>query len=376
MRAVMVALSAGPKVTPMDLMLAVMRDPRVALDMRVTMALKALPRLHRKLRAGESPSHVGDQSLPIENLSTHERRVSMGGSVSEAAGIKSEKSSSGARTSERLADLLIPGYEGANGTGLKPLPFLLAVLNDDKTPAAIKLKVASATMPYTHPRRSTRPAQPSVATDRFGFTVEPALARKLRNEIARFSVLKKRRNPHPRDRETIQKLNEKLDAKFATLQSPCPSGYSAQQAATDKEKIEYLWRKRRSRRKLTPNEDAALAHINARYCAFVSGPEARARGATSRAEGHGANPAAGEPTAQSKRKVRIALFDDPLSARNICVARRLRGVPGADIHFFRMSVRFGWVSHRLSPACLPGAGEGSGATIRSCGRATTARTGI
>ena len=31
-RAVMVALSAGPKVTPMDLMLAVMRDPHVALD--------------------------------------------------------------------------------------------------------------------------------------------------------------------------------------------------------------------------------------------------------------------------------------------------------------------------------------------------------
>ena len=30
MRAVMVALSAGPKVTPMDLMLGVMRDPHVA----------------------------------------------------------------------------------------------------------------------------------------------------------------------------------------------------------------------------------------------------------------------------------------------------------------------------------------------------------
>ena len=77
MRAVMVALSAGPKVTPMDLMLAVMRDPHVALDMRVKMALKALPRLHRKLRAGESPSLVGHQSLPIENLSTDARRVSM-----------------------------------------------------------------------------------------------------------------------------------------------------------------------------------------------------------------------------------------------------------------------------------------------------------
>ena len=167
--------------------------------------------------------------------------------------------------------------EGGNGTGIMPLPFLLRVLNDAKAPAAIKVKVASATMPYTHPRQSTRPAKPSVVTDRFGFTVEPVLARKLRNEIARFSVLKKRRNPHPRDRKTIQKLNEKIDVKLATLQCPCPSGYSAKQAASDKEKIEYLWRKRRSRRKLTPNEDAVLAHINARYWAFAFGPEARAR---------------------------------------------------------------------------------------------------
>jgi hypothetical protein len=117
----------------------------------------------------------------------------------------------------------------------------------------------------------------SVVTDRFGFTVEPALARKLRNEIARLSVLKKPRNPHPRDQKVIQKLNEKIDVKLATLQCPCPSGYSAKQAASDKEKIEYLWRKRRSRRKLTPNEDAVLAHINARYWAFAFGPEARAR---------------------------------------------------------------------------------------------------
>ena len=77
MRAVMVALSAGPKVTPMDLMLAVMRDPHVALDMRVKTALKALPRLHRKLRAGKSPSLVGDQSLPIK-MSPRMRGASRG----------------------------------------------------------------------------------------------------------------------------------------------------------------------------------------------------------------------------------------------------------------------------------------------------------
>src|SRR5215831_12681764 len=290
----MAAHAASPKVTPIDVALAVMRDPHVALEMRVKTALKALPHLHRKLRAGESASVGGDQSLAArrrKNLFPDARHVkgpSIGGSVNEAAAIKSDgatsikgvKSISVARANGAFADVLIreiPEREGGDGTGLMPLPFLLGVLNDAKAPAAIKVKVASATMPYTHPKQSTRPAKPTVVTNRFGFTIEPALARKLRNEIARLSVLKKRRFPHPRDHKAIQKLNEKIDAKLATLQCPCPSSYSAKQAATDEEKIAYLWRKRRSREKLTPNEDAALAHINARYWAYASGPEARAR---------------------------------------------------------------------------------------------------
>ena len=44
--------------------------------------------------------------------------------------------------------------------------------------------------------------------------------------------------------------------------------------------------------------------------------------------------------------MRIALIDDPLSARNTCAERRSRGVPGAGVRLFRMSVRSGWVSHR------------------------------
>ena len=82
----------------MDVMLAVMRDPHVALDMRVKMALKALPHLHRKLRAGESAS-VADQSFPgrRRNLSPNARRVdgaSIGQSVNEAAATKSDGATS------------------------------------------------------------------------------------------------------------------------------------------------------------------------------------------------------------------------------------------------------------------------------------------
>jgi hypothetical protein len=64
-RAVMAAYSANPNITPMDVMLAVMRDPHVALDMRVKVALKALPHLHRKLRDGETACVTDTQSLAL-----------------------------------------------------------------------------------------------------------------------------------------------------------------------------------------------------------------------------------------------------------------------------------------------------------------------
>jgi hypothetical protein len=113
--------------------------------------------------------------------------------------------------------------------------------------------------------------------DRFKFAVDPALARKLRDDTARLGVLKKRRDPHPRNHKSIAKLNERIDAALRTLQCPCPSLYSAKQAEMDKQEIRQLWRKRRSRQKLTSHEDAQLAHVNARYWAFGYGPESRAR---------------------------------------------------------------------------------------------------
>ena len=63
----------------MDVMLAVMRDPHVALDMRVKMALKALPHLHRKLRAGELASVAGiNLCLPgVEKIYPRVRGASM-----------------------------------------------------------------------------------------------------------------------------------------------------------------------------------------------------------------------------------------------------------------------------------------------------------
>ena len=63
----------------------------------------------------------------------------------------------------------------------------------------------------------------------------------------------------------------------ATLQCPCPSRYSMQDAERDQQPVNRLLRKRRSRRGLNAIEDATLAHLNARYMAFVAGPDMQSR---------------------------------------------------------------------------------------------------
>jgi hypothetical protein len=63
----------------------------------------------------------------------------------------------------------------------------------------------------------------------------------------------------------------------AALQCPCPSRYSMQDVERDKEQVSRLFRKRRSSRGINAIEDASLAHTNARYMVFASGPEIQDR---------------------------------------------------------------------------------------------------
>jgi hypothetical protein len=170
----MAANSANPNVTPLDVMLAVMRDSYVALDMRVKMALRLLPRLHRKLRAGESASVASGQSLSpkrrqhpspaaqhiddtsVENRGIDGREIKHNGAASNTK-YSLEFPTNGASESAAAVDTRTSVVEGGNGTGLMPLPFLLEVLHNAKAPAAMKVKVASATLPY--PQQDSRNGQ-------------------------------------------------------------------------------------------------------------------------------------------------------------------------------------------------------------------------
>src|SRR5262249_360857 len=145
-------------VTPLDLILAVMREPHVALGQRVKMALKALPHMHVKAKAGQ-PEDLGDnRAKPDKESAAH--------------------LNANARTAT------------TEHQELMPLDFLQNLIRDAKTPAALQIKVAQAIIPYIRPKRSVRPKRPAVVADQYGFAVDRELARKLRNKRMRITTLK------------------------------------------------------------------------------------------------------------------------------------------------------------------------------------------
>jgi hypothetical protein len=217
-QAAIAARAANENLSPLDLMLAIMRDPHVALVTRVKLALRALPLLHTKLKAVPSgssglghngaavpssdgakksnsdsrksaPATHGDAKAEAVNNraaapsadqsdDSHESNAELGSGGAAAQSVDRPKKS---ETDSRNSASAATTEAGAKHPDLMPLDFLLSVMRHPKTPATLRIKVALATQPYIHPRKSNRPTTPvAAAGDRHGFEVEPALAKKLR----------------------------------------------------------------------------------------------------------------------------------------------------------------------------------------------------
>jgi hypothetical protein len=186
----------------LDLILAVMREPHVALGQRVKMALKALPHVHAKAKAGH-PSKLSEAKL--DNGSSSPAHVN-----------------ANARTATEKVD-----------QELRPLDFLQSVIRDAKTPAALQIKVAQAILPYIRPKRSVRPKRSAIGADQYGFAADRELARKLRNKVARILQLSRRQNLSPADKKLFVRLSQEIKLMAAALPCPCPSRYSSQNAGAD-----------------------------------------------------------------------------------------------------------------------------------------------
>jgi hypothetical protein len=262
------AAAADPNVSPLDFFLNLMRDPSLELEVRITAAAAALPFAHARPREPRPEQPSRGKRARLSNFAK-----------------KSALWDAGARLQiKRIAPAPKPGANPDK----TPLGFLLSVMRDLEPPPHLRFKVAAVVAPYFHPKRGQdrSAVYEIVIDDPFGFVVDPAVARGLRDDDWRlYELFQKHIAPSKHGGPlTAAEINEQsqLEEKVAATKKTlkCPTGYGELEAKRD--------RRRRTRffyRRITPppynvlteEEDAEDAHLIARIAAYEVSPEASGR---------------------------------------------------------------------------------------------------
>jgi hypothetical protein len=229
--AVFLAAASDPTRSPLEFMLALMRDPQVPLDTRIEMAAQTAPFIHARPEPVQKrrPDRLGDPSdLKFGSL-----------------------------------DLKPNGSEGG---GQSPLDFLLGVMADPAAAPRHRVKSAAIAARYKHPYAAGGEA-PSIFVegDRFGFKVDPELARAERDDRVPESRLKefKRGSAEAKAAEAeLEQIRKRRAERVASVKFP--GGYTYLDRRRDENRLGQLYRKRVSRRKLTSEEEAEEAHLAVR----------------------------------------------------------------------------------------------------------------
>ena len=262
------AAAADPNVSPLDFLLGLMRDPRLDLEVRVSAAETALPFVHARPREPHSKQPSSTKYGPHSH---------------QAGKIKRGEAGAGLQI-KRVA--VAP--EPAAGADKTPLNFLLGVMRHPETPAHLRMKIASIVAPYFHAKRGQdrSGAYELVIEDQFGFVVDPAVARALRDDEWRlYELSQKNLDPSkhggPLTAAEIQERSE-IEAQVAETKKTlkCPAGYGPLGPDQDGRRRHKFFCRRISpppHNVLTEEEDAEDAHLAARIAAYKASPEASGR---------------------------------------------------------------------------------------------------
>jgi hypothetical protein len=148
-----------------------------------------------------------------------------------------------------------------------------------------RVKAAGVAARYKHAPAAAGPAAiPTVIVveDKFGFKVDPELARGERDDMRSQDLLFKnwfrREKGSDEERAANQELaqiGKRRSERLARLKYP--QGYTAEDLTKDRKRLEQLRKARFERKKLTPEEDAEEAHLAARVAAYQLNPELLAK---------------------------------------------------------------------------------------------------
>jgi hypothetical protein len=246
--AVFLVAASDPNRSPLEFMLALMRDPQVPLDLRIEMASQAAPFVHAR---------------PEPTRKTRPDPLDLRDRLGETGDLKFET----------LAEK--PAAEASGDGGPSPLDFLLGVMADPAATPRQRAKAAAIAARYKH-AYAARPDAPNiiVAEDKFGFKVDPELARAERDDRLRESRLGEFK---PRSAQAVaaapelEQIRQRRADRVAEVKFP--DGYTGGDRAADQKRLEALYSKRLSRRKLSSEEEAEEAHLAVRILSPVPVPK-------------------------------------------------------------------------------------------------------
>jgi hypothetical protein len=170
-----------------------------------------------------------------------------------------------------------------------PLDFLLGIMRDPNVSLELRIRVAQTAAPFIHgkPRAagSSVPAESANSIDGAGgFTIDPVLARALRDDYERVEKLWCKRSG-PTGLLTAEEQEASwLRARITETAKAigCPAGYGLLQARKDYDRLHQLYCRRISPTRcgggpLPEAEDAEEAQLRARVEAYEQSPEGVAR---------------------------------------------------------------------------------------------------
>jgi hypothetical protein len=232
--ALFLAAAADPNRSPLDFMLALMRDPQVSLDLRIDVAVAAAPFVHARPKPVRN-KHSDPIDLKFKSLEVK---------------------------------------QGADGSGgLQPLDFLLGVMSDPAASPRQRVKAAAIGARYSHAYAGWHEALAMIVVeDEFGFKVDPELARAERDDQGRerwLRAFKSRSAEGQAAQRELEQIGKRRAERVALVKFP--DGYTAVDREADQKRLGALYSKRLSREKLTPEEEAEEAHLAVR----VLNPEAK-----------------------------------------------------------------------------------------------------
>jgi hypothetical protein len=150
--------AADPNRSPLEFMLALMRDPQVPLDTRIDMAAAAAPFVHAKPK---TPSRVRTNPMDSSPLK----------SAPVCVPEKQEGESGGPK--------LAPKQPSDGDRDLSPLKFLIGAMNDSEAAPRQRFRAARIAARYTHVH--LRPDKPA-PVDEYRFSISRTLAKAIADD--------------------------------------------------------------------------------------------------------------------------------------------------------------------------------------------------